>query len=617
MEAQTCVERARDAAATDVSEALLWLRRAVDAEPHFRAWLVGAKLLDSLPKELVSGAARRTVRVAVVGSYTTSQFVPMLRLAAFRAGVDIEVHEGNYDQYQQELIDPSSAVYAFDPDFVVLAVHEGALRLPPYSADPDGDMDRERARWLSLWSAVRRHGHARVIQHTFATRPETPFGHLSVRSSATRESMIRALNGQLGAAAGNDVLAVDCDRLASSFGKRRWFDDRYWYLSKQAVALDALPTLALHTAAVIAGDLGLAKKCLVLDLDNTLWGGVVGEDGVEGLQLGEGPEGEAYAAFQEAVLALKRRGIVLAVCSKNNETDALSAFERHPAMRLRRDDFAAFVANWDHKPDNLRRIASDLGLGLDAFVYADDNAAEREVVRRSLPEVDVIPLTDDPALYARTILEYPFFESSTYSAEDARRTEQYRARHAIAELATSVVDLPSFLRGLEMEAVVAPFDAEHLPRIVQLIGKTNQFNLTTRRHGLADVERFMADPEAICIYLELVDKFADHGLVAVAIARKEEASLDIDTLLVSCRVIGRTVERVFLARLCVEARRLGCERLVGRYAPTAKNELVRTMYGDHGFVLEGEQDGTTIWHYDLTQEADIANEFISTGGVRA
>ncbi len=616
--AAACLERARGAvAADDLGQALLCLRHLVDAEPQFRAWHAAANLLAALPHEAVSDVTQRSARVAIVNSYTTSQFVSMLPLAGLRAGVDLHVHEGNYDQYQQELLDPSSTVYAFDPDFVVLAVHEGALRLPSFASDPETEVERELGRWASLWDAVREHSRARVVQHTFAARPETPFGHLSARLPGTRDAMVRTLNARLGNAAGNDVLTVDCERLAGDFGKRRWFDDRYWHLSKQAVALDALPVLALHTAAVIAGDLGLAKKCLVLDLDNTLWGGIVGEDGIAGLHLDDGPEGEAYVSFQETVLELKRRGVVLAVCSKNNEVDALSVFEQHPGMRLRRNDFAAFVANWEHKPDNLQLIARDLDLGLDSFVYVDDNAAEREIVRRSLPAVDVVALPDDPALYARTLLDYPFFESSTYSVEDAHRSEQYRARREAADLASSVVDLPSFLRELGMSAVVAPFDDIHLPRIVQLIGKTNQFNLTTRRHSAADVEAFRADPDSVCLHLKLVDRFADHGLVAVAIAHKRETSLEIDTLLMSCRVIGRTVERVLLAQLASEARRLGCSRLVGIYVPTAKNDLVRTMYGDQGFELVSESAGTTVWSYDLDTEGDIVNEFIDVERVAA
>lgn len=611
VDGELCLKIARMAVeAEEFDSAIRWLRALVDYDGRFRTWHSGARVLETIPTEQVRSAMARTARVGVLSSYTTAQLVPMLRLAGLRANVHVITFEGGYDQYQQQVIDAKSPIYEFAPDFVVLAVHEGALRLPSFSEMPASDVNAEVIRLLSLWRLLRERTGARVVQHTLAVRPETPFGHLTARLPGSRHAMVHAVNGRLGESAGDDVLLVDCERLAAAFGKRRWFDDRYWHLAKQAVALDALPFLALHTLSVVAGDLGLAKKCLALDLDNTLWGGIVAEDGVAGLTLGDGPEGEAYLAFQHAVLELKQRGVILAVCSKNNEADALAVFEEHPSTRLRRDDFAAFVANWEPKPDNLQRVARELGIGLDSIVYCDDNPAERELVRRSLPEVDVLALPPDPALYARALFEYPFFESSSYSAEDARRTEQYRGRQQAAELASSAVDMDSFLRELQMHAVVAPFDELHLPRIVQLIAKTNQFNLTTRRHGLEQVQAFVVDPGCVHLYLKLRDRFADHGLVAVAIGLKRGEALVIDTFLMSCRVIARTVEATLASRLCEEAAQLGCTKLVGTYVPTEKNGFVQEAFGALGFSLIAEEDGRGTWEYDLAKLGPISNEFI-------
>jgi FkbH-like protein len=613
---ELCLKIAEAAvAAGDTDLAAAWLRRLVDAPARFRTWHAAALLLSRIDPADLSSRALRTARVAVAGSYNTAQLVPMLRLAGLRAGIDLELHEGGFDQYQHDLLEPGSELYRFEPDYVILAVHDGALRLPRYTDRPAEAVESELERWRGLWRAATERAGARVVQYGFAVPPRDEFGHLGARLPGTRASLIRALNASLGAAAGTECLLVDCDRLAAALGKDRWFDARYWHLAKQAVALDALPALALHTAAVLAGDLGLSRKCIAVDLDNTLWGGVVGEEGLAGIRLGQGADGEAFVAFQETLLALRRRGILLAVCSKNNPEDAREVFERHPDMRLSLDDLACFDASWSTKVESLRRIAGELGIGVDSLVFVDDNPAERELVRQALPEVDVLTLPQDPALYAQTLLSYPFLETTSFGDEDARRTDLYRARREAAELAADL-DVDTFLRRLEMTAEVAPVDDFHLPRVAQLIGKTNQFNLTTRRHDLGVVRAFVDDPATACLYLKLRDRYADHGLVGVAIASKDGDVLDIDTFLLSCRVIGRTAERTLLAALGAEAARLGCSALRGTYVPSAKNEVVRETYGSQGFELLEDADGTTTWLYDLAAQGPIENELIAVEGGR-
>jgi FkbH-like protein len=610
LDPELCLKLARAAIAVgDSGTAVTWLRRLVDTSDSFRIWYSAAQLLQRVPAEDIAALTRRSARIAIVGSATTTQFVSMLRLAGLRAGLHLVVHEGGYDQYQQDVLDPASAVYAFEPDYVLFMVHDGAVALPPFSDTPERIVAEEVDRWRTLWTAVQNRAHARVVQHTFAVRPDDEYGHMSARLPGSRQSVLKALNTALGEVAGNDVLLVDCDRLASAFGKTRWFDDRYWHLSKQAVALNALPLLARHTAAVLAGDLGLGKKCIAVDLDDTLWGGVVGEDGLDGIRLGVGAEGEAYVAFQETLRSFEQRGIVLAVCSKNNDADARAVFERHPDMRLRLTDIACFEASWSTKSEALTRIADSLDIGLDSILFVDDNPAERELVRQLLPQVDVLALPADPALYARALLAYPYFETTAVVEEDRNRTALYSARQKAAELETTL-DLESFLHSLEMKAEIAPFDEFHLPRVAQLIGKTNQFNLTGRRHTPERLRSFMEDRNAVHLYLKLKDRFADHGLVGVAIAVKVGSLLDIDTLLMSCRVIGRTVEKTLLACLATAAEHLGCDALQGTYVPTDKNELVRTMYGDHGFQLIADSAGTTTWRYDVAARDELANPFL-------
>jgi FkbH-like protein len=457
---------------------------------------------------------------------------------------------------------------------------------------------------------VQQHSQARVVQHTIAIRPETHWGHVASRVRGTRDEMLRTLNARLGEAAGTNVLTVDCDRVAAAFGKSRWFDDRYWHLAKQAVALDALPELSRHTAAVLAAAEGLSAKCIALDLDNTLWGGVIAEDGLSGIQLGGGARGEAFVAFQEYLLALRARGVILAVASKNNDADAREPFEQHPDMRLRLDHFAAFHANWDDKPSSLKAIASELNIGLDSIVFVDDNPAERAIVRQLLPEVEVLPMPEDPSDYVRALSDSLLFELAALTSEDLQRAGQYQARAAAAAQAQQAGTLEEYYVSLRMEAAIAPFDELNMPRIAQLVGKTNQFNLTTRRHGLTELQAFMADDAYVTMHLRLRDQFGDHGLVALLIARQEGEVFDIDTWLMSCRVIGRTVENAMLSRLCELAAARGAARLRGTYIPSAKNAPARDVFERLGFTLVSDDEGVTVWEYDIEHRGAITSEFI-------
>lgn len=591
------------------AEACRWALSIVDAGDDFTSWQAGWALFQRNAQKARRPAVR-SVKVALLGSYTTTQLCPMLCLAAGKLGIHIDLYESRYGQYQQDILDHKSGLYAFNPNIVVLAVHEGDLHLPEYSQRPEEDVRKEVSRWTGLWQMVTEHSRARIVQHNFALPCEIPTGHLTTRLSGSRYMMTQAVNTRLGEAAANAVSLVDCERLSALIGKQRWCDPRYWNMSKQAVALEALPLLGRHTAAVIAADLGLSRKCLVLDLDNTLWGGVIAEDGLAGIKLGQGPDGEAFVAFQEYLLKLKRKGVILTVCSKNNHADAIQPFEKHPEMRLKLQDIALFLANWESKPDNIRTIAKTLQIGLDALVFVDDNPVEREIVRKFLPEVDVIRLPEDPSYYLRTLSDYLLLETSSLTAEDTERTDQYRARAQIMELEAAAGSIEDFYRSLRMQAIVVPFDASQLPRIAQLIGKTNQFNLTTRRHGMAQLKAFVLDSSYVHLALRLRDRYTDHGLVSVMIARQQGDILDIDTWLMSCRVIGRTVETTMLEQLCRRAAQLGCTSLRGTYIPTQKNAMAADAYAKHGFERVGNHEGFEVWTYDLAAKGLIANTFV-------
>lgn len=600
-----CYERLQEP-----QEAYGWLRRVADAGDSYSHWQSASTLLTKLRSQ-ESPNTKRAARLAVAGSSTTTQLASLLSLAALQRDIDLTLFESAYGQYQQEILDPASHLYSFAPDFVLLAVDTSQLTLPPFASDPDDAVTAELSRWLSLWNTIQSRCQARVIQQSFPIPAQSAFGHLASRLSGSRETMIKDLNRQLGRVAGEQVVILDMESLASAFGKYQWFDHRYWYLSKQAVALDALPLVARHTAALLAAELGLTRKCAVLDLDNTLWGGIIGEDGLSGIRIGTGPDGEAFAAFQDYLLALKDRGVILAVCSKNDEAEARRPFLKHPEMKLRLEDISMFVANWEPKPANLRRITETLGIGLDALVFIDDNPAERELVRSMLPEVAVIALPESPSGYLHAVADSLFFETTTFTEEDRSRTGQYRAKADIAALETAAHSIEDFFRSLDMRASVAPFDDFHLSRIVQLIVKTNQFNLTTRRHGLSQVRSFMNDPAYVHLYLRLKDKFADHGLVSAIIARQHEDALEIDTWVMSCRVIGRTVEVELLMHLCREAERRGCRKLVGVYIPSPKNQMAKDLYDRLGFKLIEIGESGSRWEYDIVVQGPIESRFIS------
>ncbi|CAE6743137.1 HAD-IIIC family phosphatase [Nitrospira defluvii] len=593
------------------SEACRWALSIVDGGDDYTAWQAGWTLFQRNVQHTAWPTARRT-KVAIAGSYTTTQLGAMLRLAGARIGIQIDLYESPYGQYQQEIINPASPLYAFAPDIVLLAVHEGDVHLPEFSSDPTREVHTEITRWTTLWTLVSNQSRARIVQHNFVLPCDIPLGHLATRLPGSRYMMTQAVNTGLGQAAGTAVSIVDCERLSALIGKQRWCDPRYWNMSKQAVALDALPLLARHTAAVIAADVGLSRKCLVLDLDNTLWGGVIAEDGLAGIKLGHGAEGEAFVAFQEYLLKLKRKGVILAVCSKNNHADAIQPFERHPEMRLKLHDIALFVANWTSKPENIRSIADTLQIGLDSLVFVDDNPVEREIVRKFLPQVDVLPMPEDPAYYVRTLSQYLLLETASMTAEDSERTAQYQARAHIKALEASASSIEDFYRSLQMQAIVTPFEETQLPRIAQLIGKTNQFNLTTRRHGMSQLEAFVKDTTYVHLALRLRDRYADHGLVSVMIARHDGSTLDIDTWLMSCRVIGRTVEATMLEHLCRRARQLGCTSIRGTYIPTPKNAMAAEAYAKQGFSRLDSTEGVETWTYDLLANGPPTNPFVKS-----
>jgi FkbH-like protein len=551
----------------------------------------------------------RAARLAVLCTYEAAELHEHIRLACLALRIDAEVYAAPYGQLEQELLGGRTPLAEFQPSHILIAPTTEDLGLPELSGEPERTVEAAADRWMTLWEAARRDHAARVLQHGFVVPDETPLGHLAARLPGSRITMVRELNRRLEQAAGADVLLIDCERLAAAMGKRHWLDPRLWYAARQPYGRDALQVLARETAAVLAGDLGLSARCLVVDLDNTLWGGIVGEEGADGIAIGQGPEGEAYAAFQDYLVALRQRGVVLAVASKNDAQAARQPFEHNPGMRLQVSDFAAFVADWRRKPEQISEIAQHLGLGLESIVFVDDNPAECAEVAAALPEVSTVCLDVPPSELVRTLDASVRFEISSLSDDDLRRQRSYAARAQAAELRSTAGSLEEFWRSLQMRARVREVDERSIERVAQLTQKTNQFNLTLRRRNREEVERLVADSANICRTLELEDRFASHGLIGLAFAVPSpddpETAL-IDTLLLSCRVIGRTAEAHLLSHVARDASQRGYARLRGTYVEGPRNALVADLYPKLGFAPTAQG-----WEYDVHSAGAIDSPYIT------
>lgn len=543
------------------------------------------------------------LRLAVLGASTLDHLVPALRAVGARHGFLIDCYLADYGQYLREIADPASGLHAFAPEVVLIALDATHLVGEQISDTPEAALDLTMDRLRSAWRAVIAQFGAQVIQQTVLPSMLPLMGSNEHALPGSPARMVAALNIHLRSAAreeGIDLLAID-DVVAID-GLDAWHDPVLWLKGKQEVSPVAAQRYAELALRLVAARRGRSAKCLVLDLDNTLWGGVIGDDGLNGIVLGQGSaEGEAYLSLQRYALDLMKRGVLLAVCSKNDEAVAREAFERHPDMILRLEHITSFVANWEDKPTNLRRIADEIGIGLDSLVFVDDNPFERNLVRRALPMVRVPELPEDAALYARTVARAGYFEALALTEEDRERTALYAANAARAKTRGNGLDITSYLESLQMVLEWNGFDTAGQQRIVQLVNKTNQFNLTTRRYSDAEIAALIVDPNVLALQFRLRDTFGDNGVIAIVIGRfTPDGEVDLETWLMSCRVLGRGVEGACLAVVAAEAKRIGATALLGRYVPTERNDMVREHYPRLGFVQTGAAtDGETHWRFGL------------------
>lgn len=597
----TIADAARLSRAGDPQAALRLLRRELrrNALAPDAVQSAGRLILKALQSPSVSEPPQR---VLILGQCTTAWLTLTLAAVSWRHGIASVVRDGAYDNVLQSLseIDTSDA-----PDVLVLVPWHHRLLTEP-EGDPDERIAQELSFWRQAWRMASDRGIKRIVQvgydwivpgargYHLATRPPGAIDLVRRANAALREGMPEA------------TYFVPLEELSGVLGRQHFYDMRRQHWTRQPFSETGLLALSEHIVAGIRSLTTGPRKVLVLDLDGTLWGGTVGEAGPLGVELGESAEGEAFRNFQQHVAALSRRGILLAVCSKNNPEDARGPFERNPNMILRLDDFAHFVANWEPKVDNLRRIATDLRLALDSFVFFDNDAFERDFVRESLPQVEVVDVPEDPSDYLTALQSGLWFETSALTIDDEHRKRRYVAesRRRTEEARAPSVD--EYLASLGMVGDVRTINESDMQRVAQLLAKTNQFNLTTRRHTAEDVRRLLAVPGSIGMTLRLSDRVSDHGLVAVTIALPDPASgsatLRIDSLLMSCRVIGRTAEVFLLNALLQRASTLPYKRARGEFVPTEKNEVVATFYQRAGFapIGTGERGSTLL---DLTLPA--------------
>ena len=562
----------------------------------------------AIKRELLAreGVSYTKKRIAVLNGSTTADIVKFLEIFLLRAGIQPVFYESAYNKYYEEAVFGSSELDDFQPEIVIVFTTSANLLYAPTTGDSDEaaaeKLEQEYLRFEQIWKVLSARYGALVIQNNMELPCFSSLGNLEAVLPQGTHRFIGKLNERFAAyAAGHENFALhDIHGLASSIGLRKWHDRSQYHAYKLAMSYDLIPEVAHSLTRLLLAALGRSRKCLVLDLDNTLWGGIIGDDGVEGLQMGMGsPRAEAYTEFQSYVKALKERGVLLAVCSKNEEEIAKSGFS-HQDCLLKLDDFVAFYANWEPKDKNLRAMAAELNIGLDSFVFIDDNPAERSLVRESLPEVAVPEVNpEDVSSYIRAIEGAGYFEQIAISQDDKNRSRTYMENKQRKALQESMASYEDFLQSLEMKAEIAPFCPACYERVAQLAGRSNQFNLTTRRFTASEVREMAEDSRYITLYGRLSDKFGDNGLISAVIGERKGQELHISLWIMSCRVFKRGMEYAMLDALAKAAKAAGLTKLVGYYFKTKKNKIVESLYEDFHFQKRSQDGEDAVWELAL------------------
>lgn len=556
----------------------------------------------SLRRQLLEdGTARIRKTIAVLGGSTTSDIVKMLELFLLNYGIAPEFYESEYAQYFQDAMFPPQELMEFQPDLVF--IHTTSRNVTNYPVVTDSaqqveeKLGAELERFTAMWQSVSERFHCPIIQNNFEMPLYRLMGNRDCYDVHGRVNFLTRLNMAIyDYAQSHDSFYIhDINFLSADYGLKEWANPLYWNMYKYALCFEAIPAFAYNLSNIVKSIFGKNKKALALDLDNTLWGGVVGDDGVDGIEIGqETGVSQSYYEFQQYLKQVKSLGVVLTVCSKNDHDNAIAGLN-HPEGVLRPDDFIVIKANWENKHQNIAQIAADLNILPESIVFVDDNPAEREIVRSQLPGVAVPPV-DAVEEYITTLDRSGFFEVTAFSEDDLKRNEMYKNNVLRSAQIAAFGDYDEYLRSLEMHGIIDDFVPVYLARITQLTNKSNQFNLTTRRYTTAEMEEVYHSEDYIRLYGKLIDKFGDNGVVSVVIGHKNGAVLDMDLWLMSCRVLKRHMEQAMLDTLVEKCRQAGITHIHGYYYPTAKNHMVERLYETFGFtLLRQDEEGNTLW----------------------
>ena len=550
----------------------------------------------------------KELKVAVLGDTATQFLVQALRGFGFEKGFDLNIWESDFNQIERQVFDPSSELYEFKPEIVIVfqSAHKllasyNKMKPEKYSSLADYQMELVD----NLNSTITSRLQSKIIYYNYTEINDAVFGNYANKVASSFLYQLRKLNYELMvfAAKHPNFYLCDISSLQNQFGKTSFFHTSVYINTEMVLSIDILPEVASKTIDLIAAMNGKFKKCLIVDLDNTMWGGIIGDDGLENIQVGSLGIGKAFTEFQYWIKKLKNRGIILAICSKNTESVAMEPFEQHPDMVLKMEDFSVFVANWENKADNIRYIQSILNIGFDSMVFLDDNPFERNIVRQNIPDITVPELPEDPADYLEYLYQLNLFETISFSNEDVERTTQYQVEAKRNILKKSFTNEEDFLKSLNMVSLVEPFNKFNSPRVAQLSQRSNQFNLRTVRYTEAAIETLAGENEEYHTFsFTLEDKYGDNGLICVIVLKREDkSSLFIETWLMSCRVLKRGMEHFVLNTIVNFAKEKGYLTIKGEYIPTKKNEMVKDHYSKLGFHQVGNLWQLNLPDYELKE----------------
>ncbi len=539
-------------------------------------------------------------KIAFLRNITIDPLIPYLKYYCYNDNIELKTWMGDYDLILQEVLNPKSKLYEFSPDLIIICIKPENITKKLYEKfallkkeEIDDEINRITDFIENLLNIIRKKTNANILIHNFEIPIFPSYGILDYQEKNKQLFTFRKINELI-----LDIInkfsatyIIDVDLIQSKIGYLNFFDRRYWYIGKAPYTRLAYKYITLEYMKFIRAITGKNKKCLVLDCDNTLWGGTIGEEGINKIKIGTTYPGSCYQDFQKSILNLYNRGILLALCSKNDEKNVIEILKNHPDMILREKNFVSMKINWNDKPSNIKEIALDLNISLDSIVFVDDSEFEINMVNKLLPQVETILLSKDPSSYSDTINSIGLFDTINISEEDKKRSEMYKTDTKRKEALSNITsqNIEDYLKYLEMEVIINYADDFTIPRISQLTQKTNQFNLTTKRYSESIIKKYSKSSDINVFYLRIKDRFGDMGIVGVVIVKYNSVNAVIDTFLLSCRVIGRNIEKLLLVTCIQAAKQKNCKEIIGIYVPTEKNQSIKGFYENNGFSLKKKE----------------------------